>query len=75
MVDLRGIRGFLVEDDIESMGTFKKLVLGEYCALYEQGATLAIPTMCVLTIKNNGNDMPLHAKSCMIVLGNHENCT
>jgi hypothetical protein len=34
---------------IESLGTFRRLTLGEYCALWEKGAPKAIPTMFVLT--------------------------
>jgi hypothetical protein len=44
---------------IEEMGTFWKITLGEYRALCEKGATKAIPTMCVLTIKKDKQLMPL----------------
>ena len=47
---------------IESLGTFQKLTLGKYRALWEKGAPRAIPTMCILTIKNDKNMMPLRAK-------------
>jgi hypothetical protein len=57
---------------IESLGTFKRLTLGEYRALREKGAPKAIPTMCVLTIKKDEHLMPLRAKSRIIVLGNRE---
>jgi hypothetical protein len=57
---------------IESLGTFKRLTLGEYRALREKGAPRAIPTMCVLTIKKDENLMPLRAKSRIVVLGNRE---
>ena len=56
----------------EYWGTFKKIPLGEYRALREKGAPRAIPTMCVLTIKKDENLLPLRAKSCIVVLGNHE---
>ncbi len=57
---------------IQEMGTFRKITLGEYRALREKGAPKAIPTMCVLTIKKDEQLMPLRAKSCIVVLGNHE---
>jgi hypothetical protein len=57
---------------IEEMGTFWKITLGEYRALCEKGAPKAIPTMCVLTIKKDGQLMPLWTKSCVAVLGNRE---
>jgi hypothetical protein len=57
---------------IESLGTFKHLTLGEYCALQEKGAPKTIPTMCILTIKKDEHLMPLRAKSRIVVLGNCE---
>ena len=57
---------------IKSLDTYNKLTLGEYRALREKGAPRTIPTMCVLTIKKDENLRPLHAKSRMVVLGNHE---
>jgi hypothetical protein len=57
---------------IKSLGTFKCLTLGEYCALPEKGAPKAILTMCVLTIKKDEHLMPLRAKSRIVVLGNRE---
>jgi hypothetical protein len=57
---------------IESFDTYCKITLGKYHTLWEKGAPKAIPTMCVLTIKKNKNLNPLRAKSCIIVLGNHE---
>jgi len=57
---------------IESLGTFKRLTLGEYRALREKGAPKAIPTMCVLTIKKDEQLLPLRAKSRIVVLGNRE---
>ena len=60
------------KNGIESLGTFKRLTLGEYRALREKGAPRAIPTMCVLTIKKDENLMPLRAKSRIVVLGNRE---
>jgi hypothetical protein len=60
------------KDGLESLNTYKKITLGEYRSLREKGAPQAIPTMCVLTIKKDENLLPLQAKSCIIVLGNHE---
>jgi len=57
---------------IESMNTYRKITLGEYRALRERGAPKAIPTMCVLTVKRDESMMPVHAKSRIVVLGNHE---
>jgi hypothetical protein len=61
------------KNGIGSLGTFKRITLGEYQALGEKGAPKAIPTMCVLTIKKDENLMPLQAKSRIIVLRNREN--
>ncbi len=57
---------------IESLETYRKITLGEYRALWEKGAPKAIPIMCVLTIKKDENLNPLQAKSCIVMLGNHE---
>ncbi len=57
---------------IKSLRTFRKITLGKYRALREKGAPRAIPTMCVLTIKKDKNLLPLNTKSCIVVLGNHE---
>ncbi len=54
------------------MGSFRKNTLGEYRAFHKKGAPCTIPTRCVLTIKKDENLLPLSAKSCIIVLGNHE---
>jgi len=56
----------------ESLDAYRKITLGEYCALRKKGAPKAIPTMCVLTIKKDENLLPLCAKSRIVVLGNHE---
>jgi len=53
---------------IESLDTYRKITLGEYRALHEKGATEAIPTMCVLTIKKDENLLPLCAKSRIVAL-------
>ena len=63
---------FEEKQGIESMGTFRKITLGEYRALREKGAPRVIPTMCVLTIKKDENLLPLCAQSRIVVLGNHE---
>ena len=60
------------KNGIKSLGTFKRLTMGEYRALREKGAPRAIPTMCVLTIKKDEHLMPLRAKSRIVVLGNRE---
>ncbi len=57
---------------LESLDTNPKLTLGKYQALRKKGAPCAIPTMCVLTIKQDENLLPQHAKSRIVVLGNHE---
>ena len=57
---------------IESMNTYRKISLGEYRALRKKGAPKAIPTMCVLAVKRDKSMMPVRAKSCIVVLGNHE---
>ena len=59
---------------IESLGTFKRLTLGEYRALWEKGAPKAIRTMCVLTIKKDEQLLPLRAKSRIMVLVTRESC-
>ena len=59
---------------IESQGTYVKIGLPEYRALRVKGAPKAIPTMCVLSIKKDEVLNPLHAKSCIVALGNHEDC-
>jgi hypothetical protein len=58
----------------ESLDTYRNSTLGdgEYQALREKGAPHAIPTMCVLIIKRDGNLLPQHAKSRIVVLGNHK---
>jgi hypothetical protein len=43
---------------IQSMITYHKITLGEYCALREKGAPKAIPMMCVLTVKRDENLNP-----------------
>ena len=59
---------------IESQNTYIKINLAEYRALCAKGAPRAIPTMCVLSIKKDKMLNPLRAKSCIVVLGNHEDC-
>jgi hypothetical protein len=63
---------FEEKQGIESLGTSRKITLGEYHALHEKGAPTAIPTMCIIFVKCNKNLLPLCAKSCIVVLGNHE---
>ena len=57
---------------VENLGTFRKISLGKCRALCEKGAPKAIPTMHALTIKKDENLLPLHAKSRIVVLGNHK---
>ncbi len=57
---------------IESLETYCKITLGKYRALWEKGTPKAIPTMCVLTIKKDKNLNLLQTKSCIAMLGNHE---
>jgi hypothetical protein len=60
------------KDGIESLDTYIKITVAEYSTVCEKGAPHAIPTMCVLTIKKDEMMNPLRAKSCIVVLGNHE---
>jgi hypothetical protein len=60
------------KDSIISMDTYDTIILAQYCALREKGAPQAIPTMCVLTIKPDEMMNPHRTKSCIVVLGNHE---
>jgi hypothetical protein len=57
---------------IQSLNMYHKITLGKYCALCEKGASKAILTMCVLTVKPDENLNPLRVKSRIVVLGNHE---
>ncbi len=67
------LESFLEEKrGIESLNTYDKISLAEYRALCEKGAPHAVPTMCILTIKKDEIMNPLRAKSCIVVLGNHE---
>jgi hypothetical protein len=60
------------KDGIESLDTYVKITVAEYCALRKKGAPCAIPTMCVLTILKDEMMNPLREKSCIVVLGNHK---
>jgi hypothetical protein len=57
---------------LKSLNTYCKLTLSKYQALHKKGAPHAIPTMCVLTIKQDENLLPQHAKSRIVVLGSHK---
>jgi hypothetical protein len=57
---------------IESLDTYGKIRLAEYCAFRKKGAPRAILKMCVLTIKKDEMMNPLREKSCMVVLGNYK---
>ena len=52
--------------------TYQVITLDEYHALWQNGAPQAIPSMCVLVIKNNETGKPDRAKSRIVVLGNLE---
>ncbi len=54
------------------MDTYDTITLAQYRALHEKGALGAIPTMCVLTIKPDEMINLHRAKSCIVVLENHE---
>jgi hypothetical protein len=60
------------KDSIKTLRTYIKIMLSEYRALHEKGAPQAIPTMCILTIKKDEMMHPIHAKSRIVVLENHE---
>jgi hypothetical protein len=54
------LHSFLKEkQNIQSMNTYRKITLGVYCTLCKKGASKAIPTMCVLTVKRDENLNPL----------------
>jgi hypothetical protein len=57
---------------LESLNTYRKITLGEYQALRGKSTPHAISTMSVFTIKRDENLLPHHAKSRIVVLGNHE---
>ncbi len=52
--------------------TYRVITLDEYRALRQNDAPQAIPTMCVLVIKNDETGKPDRAKSRIVVLGNLE---
>ena len=62
------------KDGLKSQDTYDVLTLEQYRAYRAKGAPWAIPTMCVLTIKPDEMLRPHCAKSCIVVLGNHEDC-
>jgi hypothetical protein len=65
------MRSFWEEkDSIISTDTYDTITLAQYCAL--QGALQAIFTMCVHKIKSDKMMNPHHAKSCILILGNHK---
>ncbi len=57
---------------IQSQDTYNKITLAQYWTLRANCAPHAIPTMCVRSIKKDKMLSPLHAKSCIVVLGNHK---
>ena len=52
--------------------TFTSIDADEYHMIRKQTGKQAIPSMGVLTIKPDGHGNPDRAKSCIVVLGNHE---
>lgn len=52
------------------MKTFRVISAAEYQAYFKKTEKVDIPTMCVLTIKFDGEGLPARAKSCIVVLGN-----
>lgn len=56
-----------------SRDTFTIIDESEYKALHDKTRKQAIPSMGVLTIKTDRNGDPVRAKSCIVVLGNHDN--
>jgi hypothetical protein len=50
---------FEEKQEIESLGNFRNIMLGEYHVLCEKGAPKAIPTMCILSMKSNENLLSL----------------
>ena len=60
------------KDGIKSQDTYDVLTPEQYRAYRAKGAPRAIPTMCVLIIKPDEMLLPHRTKSCIVVLGNHE---
>ncbi len=57
---------------IKLQDTYNKITLAEYRTLCAKGAPRAIPMMCALSIKKDEMLNPLHVKSRIVDLGNHE---
>ncbi len=57
---------------LQSLNTYRKITLREYCALCKKSVLQAIPTKCILRIKRDKNLLPQCAKSQLVVLGNHK---
>ena len=54
---------------------YEKITRKQYLALRRAGKIpKAIPSMCVLLVKNNKYGKPLRAKSQIVVMGNFEDC-
>ena len=54
---------------------YEKISKSQYLALKQAGKIpKAIPSMCVLFVKNDKWEKPLRAKSCIVILGNFEDC-
>ena len=61
------------KESLIHVDTFTKIPLEEYRQLQEKGAPKAIPTMYVLTVKNDNNFNPERVKTRIVALGNHKN--
>jgi hypothetical protein len=57
---------------LQSLNTYRKITLREYCALCKRSVLRAIPTKCILRIKRDKNFLPQCAKSQLVILGNYE---
>jgi hypothetical protein len=55
------------KSDIETMGTFHQINLGNYRVLQKNGTRNAIPTMCLLAIKKDKQLMPLQTELRIVV--------
>ena len=58
-------------DGLQAHGTFDLITQTEYTTLSQKHGK-ALPSMCILVVKKDKEGSPTHAKSHIIVLGNHE---
>eukprot|EP00957_Ditylum_brightwellii_P100126 7630437-Ditylum_brightwellii.AAC.3 len=52
------------------LGVYEEILVEQYCALHSKGTPKAIPTICILNIKQNENGILICAKRGIVVLGN-----